>query len=154
MKPCLCWVRIKSFNFWISRDEHFFSRKKGFTDFATVITDIRGKRLYEIVEGKNKVALRAALARIPGRERVKIVAMDMSSTFKSFVQEFFPNAQIVADKFHVLRLLNPALIKLRKALSVNLSDTKYKKLMLKNSLESLFASITLYFERPLSSISL
>ena len=60
------------------------------------------------------------------------MAMDLSSTFKSFVKEFFPNAQIVADKFHVLRLLNPALIKLRKALSVNLSDTKYKKLMLKN----------------------
>lgn len=116
----------------IGIDEHFFSRRKGYTEFATVITDIRGKRVYEIVEGKNKMALSEALSSIPGRERVKIVAMDMSSTFRSFVKEFFPNAQIVADKFHVLRLLNPALIKLRKALSVKLSDTKYKKLMLKN----------------------
>jgi len=115
----------------IGIDEHFFSRKYGYTDFATVITDFKGKRLFEIIEGKNKESLKAALAHIPGRENVKIVVMDMSSVFRSFVKEFFPNAQIVADKFHVLRLLNPPLIRLRKALSLNIDDTKYKKLMLK-----------------------
>lgn len=119
------WPRI------IGIDEHFFSRKKGYTDFATVVTDIQGKRLYEIIEGKNKEALRTALSKIPGRENVEIVAMDMSSTFRSFVKEFFPRAQIVADKFHVLRLLNPTLIKLRKALSLDINDSKYKKMMLK-----------------------
>lgn len=116
----------------IGIDEHFFSRKKGYTDFATVITDIKGRRLYEMVEGKNKANLQKDLTHIPGRENVKIVAMDLSSSFRSFVQDFFPNALIVADKFHVLKLLTPTLIKMRKELSVNLADAKYKKLMLKN----------------------
>jgi len=49
----------------------------------------------------------------PGRERVKQAVIDMCDPFKKFVREFFPNANITADKFHVLRLLNPAINKAR-----------------------------------------
>ena len=35
----------------------------------------------------------------------------MSSSYRSFVKKFFPNAMIVADKFHVLRLLTPSIMK-------------------------------------------
>src|SRR5262245_18599830 len=37
----------------------------------------------------------------------------MSDTYKGFAKGFFPNARLVADKFHVLRLLNPALTQRR-----------------------------------------
>lgn len=31
--------------------------------------------------------------------------MDLSSTYRSIVKKHFPNAKIVADRFHVIRLL-------------------------------------------------
>ncbi len=37
----------------------------------------------------------------------------MSDSYRSFVREFFPNAKMIADKFHVLRLLTPAINKAR-----------------------------------------
>lgn len=98
----------------IGIDEHFFSRRNGYVEYATVITDMNKKRLYEMVEGKNTKTLIEQLRYIPGRENVKLVAMDMSSTYKKFVRDFFPNAMIVADKFHVLRLLTPTIMKMQK----------------------------------------
>ena len=40
--------------------------------------------------------------------------MDLSTTYKSFAESFFPKARIIADKFHVIRLLNNPLNKYRK----------------------------------------
>ena len=54
-----------------------------------------------------------SLSYIPGRERVKNVVLDLSKTYKSFAKNFFPNAKLIADKFHVVRLLNPAINKYR-----------------------------------------
>jgi hypothetical protein len=51
----------------------------------------------------------AALDYIPGRENVRWVSLDMSDSYRSFARNFFPNARLVADKFHVLRLLTPAI---------------------------------------------
>ncbi len=31
--------------------------------------------------------------------------MDLSSTYRSIVKKYFPNAMIVADRFHVIRLI-------------------------------------------------
>jgi len=31
--------------------------------------------------------------------------MDLSSTYRSTVKKYFPNAKIVADRFHVIRLM-------------------------------------------------
>ena len=51
------------------------------------------------------------LERIPGRENVKVVVIDMSSSHRSFAKKYFPNAVVVAAKFHVLRLLTRWIMK-------------------------------------------
>ena len=76
------------------------------------------KRLYEMVQGKDTKTLLQELQHLEGRENVKLVAMDMSSTYKKFVRDFFPNAMIVADKFHVLRLLTPTIMKMQRQIHV------------------------------------
>lgn len=105
----------RSARFWpevIGIDEHFFRRVRGKgTEFVTMITDLKKKRAFEMVQGKDTQSLINQLSDIPGRERVKVVVMDMSGTYKSFVKKFFPNAVIVADKFHVLRLFTPSIMK-------------------------------------------
>ncbi len=38
--------------------------------------------------------------------------MDLSETYRNLMRKFFPNAQIVADRFHVVRLVNHHFLKL------------------------------------------
>jgi len=41
---------------------------------------------------------------IQGRENVNTVCMDLSSTYRSFAKDYFPDAKIIADIYHVVRL--------------------------------------------------
>lgn len=97
----------------IGIDEHFFTRRRGRAEFATVFTDHKNRRLREVAFGKTKGELLYQVQSIPGREHVRNVTLDMSDSYRSFVKEFFPNAEMIADKFHVLRLLTPAINKAR-----------------------------------------
>lgn len=117
----------------IGIDEHYFRRgKSGFRDFVTVVVDQKNHRLMEVVDGRTGPELDAALAAIPGRENVRIVSIDMSDSYKSFVRRFFPNATIVADKFHVLRLLTPAINRHRKAITGDQRTNPVRRLLLRN----------------------
>jgi transposase len=84
-------------------DEHFFSRKDG---YATTFCDLKGHKIFDVVLGRSEAALEAYLAKLPGKERVRVVCMDLSSSYRSLVRKHFPKARIVADRFHVIRLIN------------------------------------------------
>lgn len=118
----------------IGIDEHFFQRNRtyGFREFASVLVDYRGRRLMEVVQGKRIEQLNESLAYIPGRENVRWVVLDMSDTFRSFARGFFPNATLVADKFHVLRLLSPAINRRRKAITGDRRTLPLRRLLLCN----------------------
>lgn len=87
-------------------DEHSIhrGRTKG-AKFAVTLTDLRHNRVYEVFEGKEPKTLEGNLRRLKGREKVKVVCMDLSSPFRSLVQRLFPHAKIVADRFHVIKLV-------------------------------------------------
>lgn len=90
-------------------DEHFFTRKQG---YATTFVDLKNHKVFDVVLGRSEVSLKAFLERLPGRNRVRVVVMDLSETYRSIVRKYFPNAMIVADRFHVIRLLNHHFLKL------------------------------------------
>lgn len=113
-------------------DEHFFSRSKGYTEFTTVFTDLKKRRLFDACEGKSTKVIIEQMQHIEGRENVKIVVMDLSRGYRSLVEKMFPNAQVVADKFHVLRLLTPSLMKAGRAIYGHRQELWLKKLILKN----------------------
>lgn len=83
-------------------DEHFFSKKQG---FATTLCNLKRHKIFDIVKGKSAKDLRNYFANLPGKERVKVICMDLSSTYRQVVQQYFPQAKIVADRFHVIRLM-------------------------------------------------
>ncbi len=89
-------------------DEHFFSRKDG---YATTLADLKNHKVFDVVLGRSEESLKAYLKQLRGRERVQVVVMDLSETYRSIVQKYFPNAMIVADRFHVVRLLNHHFLK-------------------------------------------
>jgi transposase len=90
-------------------DEHFFTRKKG---YATTLVDLKNHKVFDVVLGRSEASLRQYLSRLSGREQVQVVVMDLSETYRQIVRKYFPNAKIVADRFHVVRLINQHFLKL------------------------------------------
>lgn len=89
-------------------DEHFFSRKKGKAKYATTFVDLRNHKVFDVVLGKyeNEGDLKSFLENLPGRHKVRVVVMDLSKEYRRLVKKYFPNAMIVADRFHVVRWIN------------------------------------------------
>ena len=83
-------------------DEHFFTRKQG---FATTLCDLKHHKVFDVVLGRSELALEAYFNRLPGKELVKVVCIDLSSTYRALIRKHFPKALIVADRFHVIRLI-------------------------------------------------
>lgn len=125
----------------IGIDEHSFRRGKYGVEYASLIVDYNNKKIFEVCEGKTAVGLQEQLAWIEGRENVKNVVLDMCDAFKKFARDHFPNAELVADKFHVLRLLTPALNVRRKEITGDQRSNPVRKLLLRN------AHTLKYFER-------
>jgi transposase len=86
-------------------DEHFFTRKLG---FATTLCDLKNHKVYDVVLGRSEASLEAYFEALRDREKVKVVCMDLSSTYRALVRRYFPQAKIVADRFHVIRLVGQA----------------------------------------------
>lgn len=88
--------------------EHFFSRRRG---YATTLVDLKNNKVFDVVLGRSELSLRRYLKELPGKENVQVVVMDLSETYRSIVRRYFPNATIVADRFHVIQLVNQHLLK-------------------------------------------
>lgn len=89
-------------------DEHFFTRKQG---YATTLVDLRNHKVFDVVLGRDEATLGQYLRKLPGRERVQVVVMDLSETYRRLIRKYFPNAKIVADRFHVIRWINHQFLK-------------------------------------------
>jgi transposase len=88
-------------------DEHFFTRRKG---FATTLCDLKNHKIYDVVLGRSELSLEAYFHRLEGKDQVRVVCMDLATHYRSLVHKYFPKAQIVADRFHVIRLINHHLL--------------------------------------------
>jgi transposase len=114
----------KSQNPWpktLGIDEHSFNRNVKRSkdsirrEFVSVFIDYTNKRMREVTMGKSIAdLLSSSIVDIPGRQNVKNVITDLSPTYRSFVEDFFPSARIIADKFHVVKLMHPELNRLRR----------------------------------------
>ncbi len=84
-------------------DEHFFSKRQG---YATTFCNLKKHKIFDIVKGRSSRELSSYLEQLPGKERVKVICIDLSSNYRHIIQQYFPNAKIVADRFHVIRLMH------------------------------------------------
>ncbi len=84
-------------------DEHFFTRRRG---YATTFCDLKNHRIYDVALGRSEAALDSFFFRLEGKDQVRIVCMDLAVVYRSIVRKHFPKALIVADRFHVIRLIN------------------------------------------------
>ena len=84
-------------------DEHFFTRRTG---YATTLCDLKNHHVYDVVLGRSELSLEGYLQRLEGKSAVRLVCMDLASVYRSVVRKHFPNARVVADRFHVIRIVN------------------------------------------------
>ncbi len=84
-------------------DEHFFSRRHG---YATTFCDLKNHRVYDVVLGRSAASLESYFQALEGKSSVRVVCIDLAANYRALVRKHFPNALIVADRFHVIRLVN------------------------------------------------
>lgn len=89
-------------------DEHFFTRKQG---YATTLCDLANHKVYDVVLGRSEKALEPRLHALPDKQKVRVVVMDLSETYRGLARKYFPQAKIVADRFHVIRLVSHHFLK-------------------------------------------
>ncbi len=89
--------------------------------FATTFCDLRNHRVFDIVPGRSEGELAGYLRSLRGRERVRVVCIDLSSSYRAMIRRWFPNAVIVADRFHAIRLVMQHLLRLGRLLVPDLA---------------------------------
>jgi transposase len=103
-------------------DEKSFLRGQS---YASVLTDIEGSRVLEVVPGRTLEDAKKLLETLTLEQRfgVEAVAVDMWRGYLSAANLLLVNAAIVHDKFHVSKYLNEAVNAIRKG--------EHKKLLAK-----------------------
>lgn len=85
--------------------------RKGHKDFVVVLVDLDTHRLIGMVSGRTQAAIAAVLATWGDdiRSNIEEVSMDLSGNYRGLVRRLMPQAEIVADRFHVMSLVNQEL---------------------------------------------
>jgi transposase len=114
----------------VSIDE--ISMRKGQGSLVTVVSDIDGVNLIEMIDSHRQQEIIEVLVKQPFevREQVEEVSIDMWGGFPKVIEKVFPNAKIVIARFHVMKAVNKDLNKVRRA--AGLTDRGSKYLLLSN----------------------
>lgn len=97
----------------VGLDEKSFGQGQS---YVSVMTDLDGGRVLEVVEDRTEEATDALWNSLPAVQREKVlgVAMDMWQPYLASTRKQAPKAEIVHDKFHVSKHLNEAVDQVRR----------------------------------------
>lgn len=102
---------------------------KGHT-YLTIVMDLKTGAIVFVGRGKGGNALKPFWKRLGGsKAKVRAVAVDMSSAYYAAVQKHLPQATLVFDRFHIVKLMNEKLTKLRRDLAREAEDKLHKAIL-------------------------
>lgn len=109
--------RSKQFSFkklrYISIDE--IAIRKGHK-YMTIFTDISTGQIIHAVEGRSEVAIQLFLKLLAKKaKRLRGIGIDMSASYASAIKKHLPGVAIIFDRFHVTKLLNDTIDKIRRS---------------------------------------
>ncbi len=102
---------------------------KGGKNYAAVLVDLEKRKPIALLEKRNKEVI-AEYLRGLGPDilnQIEEVSIDLWKPYKTLVAELIPNAQIVADRFHVMSQINKELDDQRKQEKRQAEKIKHKK---------------------------
>lgn len=85
--------------------------KKGHGNYCAVLVDLDQGKLVTILSGRTQEIIKQTFVEW-GTEilgNIEEVSIDLWNGYKKLVTEFMPNAQVVADRFHVMAQINKEL---------------------------------------------
>jgi len=98
--------------------------------YLTVVLDLDSGAVVFIGDGKGADALKPFWKQLKASHaKIKAVAMDMSPAYISAVLTHLPNAKIVFDHFHIIKLFNEKLSDLRRDLYREVKDKMHKDVL-------------------------
>ncbi len=100
-------------------------------ELRAIFVDGGYRRVLDILETNDKRLVNHWLSWLPGRERIRIVTMDMYGPYRDVVQHLLPNATIVVDRWHVQKKINEALDQVRVRVSRSQRTKKAKMAVLR-----------------------
>ncbi len=85
--------------------------------FITLVIDWQSGRVLYVAKGRGEDALRPFFRRLRlAKARIKAVATDLSAAYAAAVIKHLPGALLVADRFHIIKLMNEKIDELRRSL--------------------------------------
>jgi transposase len=106
-------IRLKDLR-RLAIDEIYLGRKK---KYLSLVIDQESGRIVWVGRGRAGEALHGFWRRLKASgAQIEAVAMDMSQAYAAAVAQHLPNALIVFDRFHVMKLMNEKLDDLRRQL--------------------------------------
>ena len=90
---------------------------KGQGNYCAVLVDLDSRKPIAILESRRQSELRRVFQSWGDEilHQIREVSIDLWKPYKSLVKELMPSAQVVADRFHVMKLVNEELDAHRKA---------------------------------------
>lgn len=102
---------------------------KGGKNYAAVLVDLDKRKPIALLEKRNKEAIAEYLRSLDSEilSQIEEVSIDLWRPYKTVVEELIPNAQVVADRFHVMKQINEELDEQRKFEKRQAAKLKDKK---------------------------
>ena len=98
--------------------------------YVTIVMDLESGAVVHVGKGKGGDALTPFWKRLrASHAKIKAVATDMSPAYIDAVTTYLPDATLVFDRFHVIKLYNDKLSNLRRDLYRQLADTTQKDVL-------------------------
>ena len=108
---------------WLDLDEIYIIKKA-----RGVVANVKDRCMIDMLPDRNKITIGNYINNVLDRSKIEIVTMDMWVPYRSVARELCPKAQVVVDKFHVVRMASDALNNVRKSLRGSLTTRARLKL--------------------------
>lgn len=95
--------------------------------YRAIITNVEHRTVYDLLESRSKSSLLPYFRKLRDKDKIEWVAMDMYHVYRQVVRATL-GARIVVDKFHIQRMANEVLEKLRKQIRKDLPQRQRLKL--------------------------
>lgn len=95
-----------------------------------VAVNVEESTIIGVLEDRNKPTLHEWLMwGLKDKQNVRLVTMDMWKPYKDAANVILPHAQVVVDKFHIVRMATQALESVRRGLRDEMTTTKRREVM-------------------------
>jgi len=84
---------------WLGIDEVHLVRRA-----RCILTNVEQKTVIDMLATRTKDVVSRYLYKLPDKQYIELVAMDMWQPYRDAVRDMLPQATIVIDRFHVIRL--------------------------------------------------